>query len=931
MKKRTRLSDLSFQENLLFSSLYFFFGLGTCSALYLFFSRIPLLTEQIVWPLCAILGGGVIGVATGKSLYLRFRKSMRRPRLVYALLQILFGLTVFITTAYTPSFPGLVSAPLKELLNDSEIFTFWLISTVFLISALGGGLWGFSLVCIETSIPSLAHRSEELYTRLHLLWYLGGILGVTSLHHFFVPNLGIILSSGVAILSSVLSAACGAVLTLLGRYNQGLPEAQDLTFAPAKRLHLATALSGALFMGQGIIYVRIFLLFGFDQVDILSTLLVTTLFAFGLGSAVASTWMRRRGYFRFTTPITALLACLSSILLYQVFFLHLENPVFKNSSLFDELQLRAFVLSALTALLSGVLVTSLRSSISVASMQRPDAKTLHRVTFCCGAALGTILAGFVILPALGLERSLLCFALGYVIVALFCLERPSGKPVLARSAVLALVCLLVIAWFPFGLLTKAYYPYAREKILELDPEARAPLKAVWREGLDDTLMIFEYDLVDRILSRQMLNNGTYRSGSTTPEIRASRMLGFLPLAFHIGAQTALQLELGFGDTSRALLSSPRLSRLDLINSSSFARFAVQESETFLEQRVQLIEENAWTTLEGSDERYDLIVVQQYRPEIPKSHIYSSVEYFHLLKSRMKDGSALAYRLPVRRLSPESFGSIVATFCSVFADCSLWKATPFDYILLSSTKPTGFSQLWAQESSRRSLVAVGLETPEQLLSTFLAGPKVLGAFQTSYPLRTVDKPDKQSPADDVISPFFLELSNFKKSKDRFEASEYIKRTLPTALTSNALAFFSYEPLVDYYINLPHRPRKFPVHPAGVKRVLEQRVFTTLPLWMFSTSSKEVEIAQIIRELGTGGHTIEFLLGASELSKRNYLSALGYLSNALTLKPDNPVYITNYAYGLCLTGQQQELQALLENGESPEDKEQQAVLIWLKNNC
>ena len=87
-----------------------------------------------------------------------------------------------------------------------------------------------------------------------------------------------------------------------------------------------------------------------------------------------------------------------------------------------------------------------------------------------GAMIGSAMAGFVFIPALGMEKSLFVLSLSYCLVALFAMDwRPINRNAeLVRGLVAALPLIGVVLLFPFGAMEK-YKRSVGEKFLRQGP------------------------------------------------------------------------------------------------------------------------------------------------------------------------------------------------------------------------------------------------------------------------------------------------------------------------------------------------------------------------------------------------------------------------------------------------------------------------------
>src|SRR5438046_10354190 len=106
--------------------------------------------------------------------------------------------------------------------------------------------------------------------------------------------------------------------------------------------------------------------------------------------------------------------------------------------------------------LSGILLPIIVSSVQEELKNRMNSTGLTILFNTVGAAIGPILAGFVLLPWLGFQSSLVLFAAGYPALALLTCEKQSGS--LRKPVGIALIPLGVSFVF-----TLAIFPYHRNE------------------------------------------------------------------------------------------------------------------------------------------------------------------------------------------------------------------------------------------------------------------------------------------------------------------------------------------------------------------------------------------------------------------------------------------------------------------------------------
>ena len=178
-----------------------------------------------------------------------------------------------------------------------------------------------------------------------------------------------------------------------------------------------------------------------------------------------------------------------------------------------------------------------------------------------GAAFGAPVGGLVLLPWLGVERSLFALALGYGLLALMVLPWSRSLP---RSALLVAggVALLVALLFPFGLMQGRF---VRRQVTAMAGDAARVV--AFREGPSETAILLETDWGGSAVYQQLITNAHSMTSSIFYGRRYMKLFAYWPLALRPDARRALLISYGLGNTAEALVRAPGLERIDVVDTS----------------------------------------------------------------------------------------------------------------------------------------------------------------------------------------------------------------------------------------------------------------------------------------------------------------------------------------------------------------------------
>src|SRR5262249_20433610 len=219
-----------------------------------------------------------------------------------------------------------------------------------------------------------------------------------------------------------------------------------------------------------------------------------------------------------------------------------------------DLILNATLLMLPTAVLSGALFTLLGAELraSSANPQAPIAQLVCANTL--GGACGSALAGFVLLPRLGMEASLLALAAGYAALPLLLVQRPiSWKPILPAG--LAALGLLL---FPVGRIDSHLAQAAR---VYLETEGSSVVQVT--QGPTTTLQLLRRERFGEPVSWRLLTDNYTMTGIDRGALRYMQLFAWLPLSLHPAPRRALLISYGAGNTVGTLLAEPELQSLTM--------------------------------------------------------------------------------------------------------------------------------------------------------------------------------------------------------------------------------------------------------------------------------------------------------------------------------------------------------------------------------
>ncbi len=767
--------------------LVFFFLSGISGLIYeIAWVRQASLTFGVsVYAYSAVLGAYMIGLALGSYLMGKRASNRSRPLRTYAILEIgiafLAALSPLVLTslngfyaAVTHAFhPGLVWLTLLRVVLSIVVLT----PITFLIGA--------TLPIMSQIYATQVGKVGSDVGRLYLVNTAGAVLGCLLTGVFLIRLFG--LRETVFLGAALnLSVAAGA-LWLAGlsgrRQSQEQPaEPSQATAASAKAAHpehrhqtrpeplelsprvlhyvaVGYAISGFLALGYEIVWARILSIHTLHAVYSFSLMLTVFLSGLAVGSALGVWWLR---HYRGTLAQFGILQLGIGLLSILALFVFARLPsiriqdVFGGYSVTREV-LYELLLAFITLFPSTVLIGALFPIVSSLYTRERTAEVGLRVGTVSalntlGAIVGSLGAGFVLIPVLGLRNTCLLLSGTYLVLGTGALWLAPRNQSRLRWVPLPVLGLALIATFvmPPGL----YLGFREEPTDYL---------VYYKEGVETTVAVFDLppDKFRELLSGQPIERRTdsaeqdstvrsfkisYVNGRDevpTGEVSmlAFHLLGHLPPLLRPNARNALVLSFGNGIATGTLNTH----NIPVIDAVDLSREMIEAAQIYHEEnydvlsssRLRLHIEDARNFLMQSDDQYDIITVDATHPSNANSWILFTQEFYELVRQRLSTDGVFMQWLPIHSLSGADYQAIMRTFHHVFPHTTLWYTGGIHSFLVATPRPLteeGLNTALAAAADN-TIVRDDLGPPLAIVGYLALFEKGLGVYVGSGPLVT----------------------------------------------------------------------------------------------------------------------------------------------------------------------------------------------------
>lgn len=843
----------------------------------LWFRGLGRVLGNTVWAAALVLTAFMLGIALGGILAARWSERIRNPARGFAIAEATVALSGSLVVWGLPAAEIALSDWFASFAHD-----FTALASVRLVLALAAMLVPTMAMgtTLALGVRVWANRdTKKALGTLYAAHTFGACIAPLLAEYYLIEALGL---RGTALAAASLNLVAAALVWPLAAAPAVAPPSAAAPALSPARLLLAAAAAGVLALGLEVIWFRLLILHVPATDKAFALMLALVLAGIALGGVLAPLLARLS---------LAWIAAANSAAVILGYVLAAPRPGAGPAQLLDY----AAPLMLPAVVLSGCLFTRLGAELRAnAGDPQPAIGRLSSAN-TLGAALGAALAGFVLLPWLGMEGSLFSLAAGYALLT-FILAEPRVLPRTWAPAAFAAGVLLL---FPFGL-TQRHLERAAMLYQSLD--GSKVLKVI--EGPTTTLQIMRREHFGEPVAWRLLTDHFSMTAIDREGLRYMQLFAWLPAALHPQPERALLISYGAGNTAHALLATPGLKSLTVVDPSpeilAASRFIHGRDDPLADRRVHLALEDGRQYLRNRREQFDLITSEPPPPMMAGVVNLYSREYFAALRERLAPGGLATYWLPRDQFEPAGRRAVVAAFCEAFRDCTLWAGTYREWILMGGRefahRPSAahIERLWREPASGPRLAASGFEQPAVLGASFLADAAQLRAWYGATPPVTDNHP-KRIRAEPPFASAVEEDDRWAQPANaaaRFAASSWAAAHWPAALLRETHAYFSIQPALD------GRIRPDPAKNLLVVDALLRDTQLRIPvLWLLGSDVTE---QMIVNRRLMAGYRIEYAypLGVRALMERDYEHAANLLLSEARREPHRAGVVA--AYALCRSG-------------------------------
>jgi spermidine synthase len=731
-------TTIPWKTRLIVAAIFFVSGAAGLVYEVLWSRQLGLIFGISTYAVATVLATYMGGLAIGSFIVGRLVDRWKNPLAAYALLEVAIGL-------YALLVPTLFAG-----LREPYIFLHHVAdSRAFLIA--GRTLMAASILLIPTvlmggTFPVLTRFWVRLPRNVGLgtgLLYFtntaGAIVGCLAAGFFLIENYGL---RGTTWIAALINFSVAGIAYLLSRgtgqdsshvHHAADGEGVSAIPAPIARLVLiCIAVSGFTSLGYEVLWSRALVRYLYNSTYAFTTMLATFLAGIAIGSAIYTVLLRNT---RHPVRLFAILQTLIAVGFYVASFLFADlmetsasivgsDTVQSFAQAVTVMFVRAGLILLVPAIFLGAtlpLATAICAR-GLASLGQTVGRVYAVNTF--GSILGSLGAGFVLIPTIGMHGTLRLLIATNLVAAIALAAAATSSN---RARILATASGVVAAIA----LTVAIPSDLFERTLAYPGETFA----YYHEGATDTVAV-----VDTSIGQRYIMYDDRRGTAGTNSYDVNFFLGHLPMLLHSGTPSeVLHVCFGVGNSLSAVVVYDELDRVDNVELSPHvvdaAPYFWTNNDVINHPKVNTIIDDGRNYLMSTDNIYDVIMLEP--PETFTAgviNLYTREFYEDALAHLAPDGLMMQW-VPAGEAPLDEERSLFRSFSDVFPHVSAWQQLSSGSVLLIGTREEftiDYQRLrsrFEQESVLRDMTLSGVRNVDHLLSYLIfddAGFRAFGA-------------------------------------------------------------------------------------------------------------------------------------------------------------------------------------------------------------
>lgn len=748
-----------------------FFLSGACGLAYevVWTRLLGLAVGHTTYALTAVVAAFMGGLAGGSAFFGRRIERGANPLKLYAALEIGVAALALLFPVQLSLVTSLSAATGRLLIGHA-----WPLGLVrFVLAAaavapatflMGGTLPAMVAFAAERRSGDLARHAGLLYA----INTAGAVCGATAAGFFLIERFGTLETTWIAAAGNTLVAAVAYAVARQGVDPKARTVPADVkvrtTPAPASRTS-AVAIAPAVLVTYGlcgfsglaleVVWTRALVFFAGTTTYAFTSMLVVFLAGITIGSAAVSPFVGR-----LRSPAAWFIGAQVALALFAATSLRLLRfaaPVIEAAwppdqswaTLVGGNFAKAAAAMAIPTLLMGVafpLAVRLagaepardpaRRRTTPSSSGDGDPRAAGRVLGALyaantiGAIGGAVLAGLVLIPALGVGYAALGAALVSLVAAAAIAVDTAGRSRARSFAAIGIAAIGTIALGASG--QRLHVPIGSERLVFYEEGTTATISVL--QEVTGTRTIY----IDRVPV----------AGTDLIMLTDQKSLAHVPMLLNPSARRVLTVGFGSGGASWSFSRHRTLDRIDCLEIDPSVFHAAPHLDAsnhgvWRDPRFHLILEDARNYLASTDATYDIISTDCTDLRYKSNAGLYTTDYFALCRRRLRPRGIVTVWMPLGGLGGDTFKMALRTFRSVFPHSSVWYMNnlPTHYLLLVGSETridvdvSAFVKGLADSQVRADLAEIRLDDPLKIASSLLLDEEGMARLAGEGPLNT----------------------------------------------------------------------------------------------------------------------------------------------------------------------------------------------------
>ena len=757
-------------KNLIPLVFLIFFISGACALVYevVWLKMLSLVFGVTALAAATTLASFMAGLGLG-SYYIGKRADVTpRPLRLYGLLELGIAGFAFLMPVILVNLDGFYIF----LYRDLNFSYFWLsfsrLLLSFLILLLPTFLMGGTLPLI---VKFLTRSSSELGGRVSQLYFfntLGGVVGTAITGFFLLYFLGV---TEAAYVAGFFNASIAITALLLDRSmvrsstsRKSVPgtiidtQSQNTDREPTRQepppgrsvLLIAICISGFCSLAYEVLWTRALIYILDNTAQAFTTMLTAFLIGIAVGSIIVS---------RFLDRARRLILILSAFEAAIAFFALLSIPVLgniganmgssgtgifypsENQFLWDLIRFgRSLSVMLIPTILMGM---SIPIAVRIYTSHIYDAgKSVGRVfaVNTAGGVFGSFAGVLVMMPLLGVYRSVIAVSLINLIIAFALVLSTNLKRYVNKLKIILVICVPYFVALAV-LLSNGQIIFASTVEMALPHEV-----LFYDEGAAATVKVYQ----DVFGAKTLSIDGFPVAGTTARHLDAQKSLGHFPFLISQTDKPRINI-IGFGaggsSWAASLYNASSIDVVELIPDVIEAARLIPEvnHDIMNSPEVNIILNDGRNYIMLTELQYDIISVDATSPKSAGSGSLYSLEFYESCLDRLSESGIMVQWLPYHLMTESDVKMVIRTFQTVFPQASLWYSFERNYYLLVGTKAElkldlkRLQSYFSCNSIKNELQPMNINDPFDFLACFLMGEQSLRLYAGEGTLNTDDHP------------------------------------------------------------------------------------------------------------------------------------------------------------------------------------------------